>query len=328
MAKRLTDLLLIKPADEKGLGVFADEPIPAGALILTDNPIIKIQKQPYDVTEEDIAGQLELLNLEKRAEYMSLSPGRETDESIGLRILKSNQFATSRAWPCVCLRLSRFNHSCIPSAEWNWNESKGKFEVYAIRQIAEGEELYFCYHGRFDAMTREQRQRVTESAWGFTCTCRACSRQGQSAQLSDMRRQIINVLQCRLENREPLDFTDIENVCQSIAVQQRPEQHDEREKTLYLFLLAKLCEAEDMLDSRVSFLYMDAAVALTNCLNGFLNGGPEFTEDPVGTDAAIDNVRIWMLRSIVVMRICRGAGHDAVLELEQTASAVFDILGG
>ena len=45
----------------------------------------------------------------------------------------------------VCLKMSRFNHSCQPNAQYFWNEDTNTRDVRALRDINQGEEITFSY---------------------------------------------------------------------------------------------------------------------------------------------------------------------------------------
>ena len=72
----------------------------------------------------------------------------EGEESTELGIWRTNNFAlgrsNTRSKNGIFPRLSRFNHSCVPSAEFRWNEILNRQEIRAIRDIIPGEEITLC----------------------------------------------------------------------------------------------------------------------------------------------------------------------------------------
>ncbi|KAI4285113.1 MAG: hypothetical protein L6R38_000910 [Xanthoria sp. 2 TBL-2021] len=89
----------------------------------------------------------------------------------------------------IFLRASRFNHSCIPNAWYNWNPHytnpgrapPGSLTVYAIRDIKEDEEIVVNYHSDHVYMKASERQRLLQRDYNFTCNCPACQPGGQHA---------------------------------------------------------------------------------------------------------------------------------------------------
>ena len=73
----------------------------------------------------------------------------------------------------VCLQMSRFNHSCQPSAEYFWNEDTETRDLRAVRVIEEGEEITIDYRG-WEVETTEERRKVLKEAFNFDCGCIAC----------------------------------------------------------------------------------------------------------------------------------------------------------
>lgn len=125
-------------------------------------------------------GKLSPLNKE---EYLSLSSVEfcpewfstsEMTEIIGadprkvIDIFETNSFIKG-----VFLKMSRFNHSCRPNAEYFWNEETGFEDVRAIRSIEKGEEITFCYDG-VKCKDRDERRTHMKNNFQFHCMCEAC----------------------------------------------------------------------------------------------------------------------------------------------------------
>ena len=45
----------------------------------------------------------------------------------------------------VCLKMSRFNHSCRPNAQYFWNDDTNTRDLRALRKIKEGKEITVSY---------------------------------------------------------------------------------------------------------------------------------------------------------------------------------------
>ena len=69
--------------------------------------------------------------------------------------------------------ISRFNHSCVANAIYQWRESLGTNVVVATRDIKAGDEIDISYFKNFE-MGRAERQEMTLSKFCFICRCTAC----------------------------------------------------------------------------------------------------------------------------------------------------------
>ena len=74
----------------------------------------------------------------------------------------------------VCLKISRFNHSCFANAEHFWNEDLKTRDVRAIKNIKEGEEICLNYQASSSYLTRAERQKNILELFHFSCHCVAC----------------------------------------------------------------------------------------------------------------------------------------------------------
>ena len=87
-----------------------------------------------------------------------------------------------------------FNHSCLPNADHAFDWSALRMSVYATRDIEAGEEILIEYTSALIQRSRAERREILREAFGFDCTCRACSRTGSAATASDARRAKIDRL--------------------------------------------------------------------------------------------------------------------------------------
>ena len=137
--------------------------------------------------EETLSRILDSLPEDKRCLFMSLSDCKvgEDEEKTELGIWRTNNFALgpthSKCSNGVFATIARFNHSCLPSAEFVWNEGEGKQEVRAIRDIKVGEEISLCYFTSCIQLKHaEQRKQYLLEHYGFECNCLACSYTGKT----------------------------------------------------------------------------------------------------------------------------------------------------
>ncbi|KAK7750524.1 hypothetical protein SLS62_007500 [Diatrype stigma] len=80
---------------------------------------------------------------------------------------------------------SRINHACTPNVRRAWDPRARLLTVYAVRDVAAGEQVLASYVDRYACRTRAQRARdlaqlslslgETGQQEAFVCTCRACT---------------------------------------------------------------------------------------------------------------------------------------------------------
>ena len=68
--------------------------------------------------------------------------------------------------------IARLNHSCDPNVDWRAVDGTNEIEVYALRDISHGEELFISYIDQ--SLPKPARQTQLWSLYGFTCECRKC----------------------------------------------------------------------------------------------------------------------------------------------------------
>ena len=129
----------------------------------TEIQIIITGKEKKDFLEKAIRD----LSKEQKGKFFQLHDSKvgEKDEKTVDGIWRTNNFALgqsgSRSNNGLFLRISRlklnflniffllntvrFNHSCVPTAEFVWNEKKHQQEIRSIRHIRRGDEITICY---------------------------------------------------------------------------------------------------------------------------------------------------------------------------------------
>ena len=117
---------------------------------------------------------------------MSLSDCKsgENEEKSEIGIWRTNNFALGPTSPKssngIFPTIARFNHSCLPSAEFVWNEKVGKQEIRAIRDIKAQEEISLCYFtSKYQLENVEKRKQYLLDYYGFECSCTVCSLSGK-----------------------------------------------------------------------------------------------------------------------------------------------------
>ena len=153
-------IFLITKIEEKGLGCVAQKEIKRGALILREKPCLlqevglgsgsyvndyfadifkafekmnNDQKKAFFELGNCYVQQIEETNdkMQDFINYLKENPKPSYLKGDALKIIQITE--TNRFHNGVCLEMSRFNHSCIPNAEYFWNEDTDARDVRAIK---------------------------------------------------------------------------------------------------------------------------------------------------------------------------------------------------
>jgi hypothetical protein len=191
-----------------GHGLFAAEHIKAGTRIIEEPPLLTISKEEAESGSEHILipEKTGLLTAEAQRRVMALyhnpsklsefaefqgkpCPGTTSIDS-GLVLAKFYTNAAtittggldSGLFPTFC----RMNHSCAPNTSWGYDAGSAMMQVYASRDIKQGEEITDSY----TELARPHARRAKELAnWGFRCECFVC--EGPEAEEHEKRRRQI-----------------------------------------------------------------------------------------------------------------------------------------
>ncbi|OCL09201.1 SET domain-containing protein [Glonium stellatum] len=205
-----SEVYIIKPSLNKGLGVFAARTLQPGTPIIREGPLVTILPPPVadgaDYPREAIMSSLRnafsSLSESDQSLYLSLyahvfpTEQLQTDEDYLMPIFRSNSFNTGDSFG-LFPKVSRINHSCRPNAAYFWNQRLGKRIVYAAREIKEGEEILVSYIPLL--MTKAERA-MRLNQYGFKCDCDACAASMGDTVVSDSRRAEIRRLMESLES--------------------------------------------------------------------------------------------------------------------------------
>ncbi|KAF4811085.1 SET domain-containing protein 5 [Colletotrichum siamense] len=227
------------PSGSKGRGIFATRHIPAGSLITNEAPIIFLDRNwVEDISSEEARTSLQALAIEKLPRTT-----RQTVEELyignftkGLKQkIWTNGYGVSGGpaedWPgledeldlgmiAVHANISKINHSCRSNAASQWDWDLLAHRLWAVRDIAAGEEITISY---FDPIqTLRERQRYAKETLGFECACSHCQAAPKFAELSDDRINEIHLLQGYLETREiaPAEPTAMANLLVNLYKQE------------------------------------------------------------------------------------------------------------
>ncbi|KAJ7496871.1 hypothetical protein FB451DRAFT_1456778 [Mycena latifolia] len=210
------------PIARMGLGAFSTTRLQMGDLILSERPLViapvnffLFDSPPDDFTQEQVnqavlaQGEQCLqevfsrLSPENKKAYMALANSHLQDGSGPLMgILRTNGLGAGdltipgdppMRYSAVCKEISRLNHSCCPNTDAVFDTASFSYRLFAVRDIAPGEELTFSYTDI--SQPAAERQKKLEP-YGFRCACRAC----RDPRTSDPRRETIlqsNVLRAK-----------------------------------------------------------------------------------------------------------------------------------
>lgn len=205
MSKKDSRWYDVRPSADKGLGAFASKDIPSGTLILAEPYTIILTIDQLSISEADIETVLPTLSPSQREAFLALSDPPLQYSSKLVRTFLGNSIQPS-ALPgstCLCLKVARFNHSCLPNAEASWNSFTNTFDLYAIREIKADEEIMWSYITGSSCMPRSYRQFLQFMNWRFQCGCDACRpRTEEDGRRSDARRERMYLLRKKLHDFE------------------------------------------------------------------------------------------------------------------------------
>ena len=185
---------------QKGAGAFAAREFHRGDLILSEKPIFFIRTvAPQQREFSSIEAELRNLSPTHFDHFLSLH-NSHTDclcfPNLALGIYATNSFVLNTDNSGICLKASRFNHSCSPNARHSFNANTGEFRIYALGRIPVGEEIFVTYISgrRLYGNTRLFRQDLLSNRDHFTCICSICSLPEVESKMSDDRRVKLNEL--------------------------------------------------------------------------------------------------------------------------------------
>ncbi|KAF8257079.1 hypothetical protein EI94DRAFT_1760925 [Lactarius quietus] len=161
-------------------------------------------KETHISIRTDIPGPLQQISIESAVQ--NLSPCSCFPNPL-VGIYSTNSFSLGRADSVdsgVCLKASRFNHSCSANAKASFNTNTGELRIYALGTILRGEEIFIVYtsiSGRpLYGTPRRMRQALLLALYHFKCACTACSLTEDESKKSDARRVKLHELRETIRN--------------------------------------------------------------------------------------------------------------------------------
>jgi len=198
----------------KGTGLVASKDLPPGVLLLSESPLLTIpwwqRLAQFNRTKERrelLSKQLQGLSNEKQERFWKLSDCKaEPGENPSIDgIWRTNNFALGPSGPKtnngLFLKISRFNHSCRPLAEFSWNPVRKKQEVRVVRPIKSGTEITVSYFSHIvAAQNRASRKKYLQNYYGFPCDCLACTLEREEGEEDDKERAKVVELEDRIKD--------------------------------------------------------------------------------------------------------------------------------
>ncbi|PPJ52246.1 hypothetical protein CBER1_10515 [Cercospora berteroae] len=171
----------------KGKGLVANRSIPAGTLLISEEPLFTTESlQDANTVEKDLAAIVKALPKKGQRAFLSLHNNFKGEPNPFSNIVRSNGYplGPSSGIGGIFPLVSRINHSCLPNAQHAWNSTQNRMLVHAVREIEEDEELTLSYLNGGPSATRQE---ILKQNFRFTCACELCSLSPQQLKSSDAR---------------------------------------------------------------------------------------------------------------------------------------------
>lgn len=191
-------LLDIRPSPGKGLGLFANAPIPRGTRIIAERALLPLPIESCHTS--DIMTAFSALTPSEKEFFLSLhsSPAstarfaqEQTRYWFDLPPLTRKVIEICRTNGSdggVFFASSRLNHSCVPNVFTELNRKTMVRTFHTIRSVEKGEELTVSYT-EVPVVVKAERQ-ANLKGFGFTCECSACEDSAEGRRLEGMFRRL------------------------------------------------------------------------------------------------------------------------------------------
>jgi len=207
--KKSCPLVVVREVEVKGKGLVAIRNISAGTVIITEDPLIIVNKKDEQDVGFEVPGyeQFKKMDPVKKHELMELYDPKEKKNNFDrhedleyakfCRIVAGNYVSINnkdhpgdKDVAGVFKQLSRINHSCSPNSFAEWEAGSVTHSVRAARMIKKGEEVTSSYLGSKDG-AREDRRKDLLDTWHFHCGCEVCSLTGEEREVNDSVRMMV-----------------------------------------------------------------------------------------------------------------------------------------
>lgn len=173
-----------RPVAGKGIGVFANKPIPRGQVITVNTPVLVVYTEtflPKAEREALLRLAIDQLPPASRDSLLNLSKVFNNPEIPIQDVIAGNAFGLElggQAHLAVFPEVSRVNHDCSPNSQFYLDSDLLTHYVHAVRPIAENEEVTIAYSSPLARYS--ERQEALSKGFHFNCGCPRCLR-GEAA---------------------------------------------------------------------------------------------------------------------------------------------------
>ncbi|KAJ7799295.1 hypothetical protein B0H14DRAFT_2903803 [Mycena olivaceomarginata] len=200
-----TPAFRLVPVPGKRMGLVSTRALKFGELILCERPLLVSARGIYTTAHPNYTREMQLqhtcafavdrMRPEDKAAFMELANSHTKDgsgpivgiirtNSVGIDGLRPGVKDEMGMYSSVYKNTSRLNHSCSPNTAPHFDMASFSSSLYAVRDIAAGEELTFQY---VPTGTSAAKRNKALRPYDFVCTCSACT----DAPASDARRAAI-----------------------------------------------------------------------------------------------------------------------------------------
>ncbi|CAK5281687.1 unnamed protein product [Mycena citricolor] len=305
----------IAPAPGKGLGLFSTRALKQGELILSERPLMIVppgirlslpeslsreQRIQYSLDERErvLSGCVQRMSPENRAAFFSLANSHKEDGSgpilgivrtnglglRGLRVDTDDATGCASMYSAVLKDIARLNHSCSANTKPIFDRGSLSYNLYAVRDVADGEELTFHY---VDSLAPAVKRQEALAPYDLVCACDAC----KNSSISDVRRAAIRSFSPSpavwAANKKLSDKWLVEQCMKQLRLieKEKVQSRDEYHKVLAGLRDAYICLGDAKSASKW-------AVRANKCV--WAGGASTELEDPAGS--AYPSHPLWLTR--------------------------------
>ena len=143
----------------------------------------------------------------------------------------------------LCLKTSRFNHSCVSNSQVFWNEKYETRDIRAVSKIKAGEEITVRYGtSNLEMKKIEIRQEHLLTGWKFNCCCPLCEEEAKNChdekyeKFESLKQEAEALLR---QSNNPLQF-GLENIRREVQCYKEMYELANKKQASILFILSDI----------------------------------------------------------------------------------------
>ncbi|KAL8794985.1 MAG: hypothetical protein Q9182_007575 [Xanthomendoza sp. 2 TL-2023] len=215
-----TNIWDVRNVEGAGQGCIALSYIPRGTLIFKEAPLFVIEEVENGPISKNTMARIRYavtnLNNDDTRRFKALAdPSRKRTIDVGKFQINNFQMTVhptrNTSQQGIFLNASKFNHSCVPNAYFNWNPALGCLTVFTTRGISGGEEILINYQHPNAYKSRAERRQSLQEAYYFECNCITC-RDGPDLASNEELRTRMRDLDGRIQASDDSTPTRCENI--------------------------------------------------------------------------------------------------------------------